>query len=71
MKKIFLFAAFIIMLTSCGVGTYSVQSGVEDAAFISFTDDEKQEIVFPGWIDVIREVTGDPAYSNYELARIK
>lgn len=33
------------MLTSCGVGTYSVQSGVEDAAFISFTDEEKQEIV--------------------------
>ena len=33
------------MLTSCGVGTYSVQSGVEDAAFISFTDEAKQEIV--------------------------
>ena len=45
MKNIFVFAAFIIMLTSCGVGTYSVQSGVEDAAFISFADDEKQEIV--------------------------
>ena len=38
MKNIFVFAAFITMLTSCGVGTYSVQSGVEDAAFISFTD---------------------------------
>lgn len=45
MKKLFVFAAFIVTLTGCGVGTYSVQSGVEDAAFISFTDDVKQEIV--------------------------
>ena len=45
MKKLFVFAAFIMILTGCGVGTYSVQSGVEDAAFISFTDDVKQEIV--------------------------
>ena len=45
MKKLFVLAAFIVTLTGCGVGTYSVQSGVEDAAFISFTDDVKQEIV--------------------------
>lgn len=45
MKKLFVFASFIITLTGCGVGTYSVQSGVEDATFISFTDDVKQEIV--------------------------
>ena len=45
MKKLFVVAAFTILMTSCGVGTYSVQSGVEDAAFISFTDDTKQEIV--------------------------
>ena len=32
---------------------------------------ESQEIVFPEGIDVIREVTNDPAYSNHELARIK
>ena len=31
---------------------------------------EDQEVVFPEEIDVIREVTGDPAYSNHELARI-
>lgn len=31
---------------------------------------ETQEIVFPEMIDVIREVTDDPAYSNHELARI-
>ncbi len=44
MKKLFAFAAFIMILTGCGVGTYSVQSGVEDAAFMSFTDDVKQDI---------------------------
>ena len=32
---------------------------------------EDQEIVFPEGIDVIREVTGDPAYTNHELARIR
>lgn len=44
MKKLMLIAAFCILLTGCGVGNYSVQSGVEDAAFISFTDDVKQDI---------------------------
>lgn len=44
MKKLFAFAAFIMILTGCGVGTYSIQSGVEDAAFISFTDDVRQDI---------------------------
>lgn len=33
-----------MLLTGCGVGNYSVQSGVEDASFISFTDDVKQDI---------------------------
>ncbi|MBO7662001.1 MAG: AAA family ATPase [Clostridia bacterium] len=32
---------------------------------------EDQEIVFPEGIRVIREVTGDPAYSNHEIARIR
>ena len=32
---------------------------------------EEQKIEFPEEIDVIREVTGDPAYSNHELARIR
>ena len=32
---------------------------------------ENQEIVFPEGIDVIREVTADPSFSNHELARIK
>ena len=45
MKKFVFIAALSVFLTGCGVGTYSVQSGVEDAAYISFTDDVKQEIV--------------------------
>ena len=44
MKKLMIIAAFTILLTGCGVGNYSVQSGVEDAAFISFTDDLEQDI---------------------------
>ena len=32
---------------------------------------EEQDIIFPEWIDVIREVTDDPAYSNHEIAKIK
>lgn len=45
MKKLFAIAVTVVLLAGCGVGTYSVQSGVENAAFISFTDDMKQEIV--------------------------
>ena len=45
MRKLFVVAVSVILLTGCGVGTYSVQSGVENAAFISFTDDVKQDIV--------------------------
>ena len=44
MKKLMIIAAFTMMMTGCGVGTYSVQSGVEDAAFISFKDDTRQDI---------------------------
>ena len=44
MKKVMILAAFTILLAGCGVGNYSVQSGVEDAAFISFTDDTQQDI---------------------------
>ncbi len=32
---------------------------------------ENEEIIFPKGVDVIREVTDDPAYSNHELARIR
>jgi outer membrane usher protein FimD/PapC len=45
MKKLVFAAVFSMFLTGCGVGTYSVQSGAGDAAYISFTDDVKQSIV--------------------------
>ena len=45
MKKFVFIAALSVFLTGCGVGTYSVQSGLEDVAYLSFTDDVKQEIV--------------------------
>lgn len=44
MKKIIFISLFSLILAGCGVGTYSVQSGVEDASYLSFTDDVKQEI---------------------------
>lgn len=31
-------------------------------------DSEEQEIIFPGNIDIITEITGNPAYSNAALA---
>ena len=45
MKKLIFITVLSVFLIGCGVGTYSVQSGIEDAAYISFTDDVKQEIV--------------------------
>ena len=44
MKKLMIIAAFTMLLTGCGVGNYSVQSGIENASYISFTDDVKQDI---------------------------
>jgi len=32
---------------------------------------EDEEILFPDWLDIIQEVTFDPAYKNVSLARIK
>ena len=33
--------------------------------------EENKEIVFPDFIKVIKEVTDDPAYGNYSMARVK
>ena len=44
MKKLISIAALTVLLSGCGVGTYSLQSGVEDAAFVSFTDNTKHPI---------------------------
>ena len=32
---------------------------------------EDEEIIFPDWLDIIKEVTFDPSYKNVSLARIK
>ena len=49
-----------------------VYPGWKDKAIMEIElHSEDQEVVFPDEIDVIREVTDDPAYSNHELARIK
>ena len=61
MKKLFVIAVSVVLFAGCGVGTYSVQSGVENAAFISFTDDVKQGIV----------VTVDNDTYNLETVRQK
>ena len=45
MKKLIFMAVFSVFLTGCGVGTSTVQSGVEDAAYLTFTDDAKEQIV--------------------------
>lgn len=45
MKAFIYIAALSLLLTGCGVGNYSIQSGVEDAAYITFTDDVEQVIV--------------------------
>ena len=44
MKKYLILPIITLLLTSCGVGIYSTQSGKEDAAYISFVDDKSQEI---------------------------
>lgn len=45
MKKYLIFPVLALVLTSCGVGIYSTQSGKEDVAYISFIDDKSQEII--------------------------
>lgn len=35
---------FILLMTGCGVGSYSISSGKEDTSFISFTS-QKEEIL--------------------------
>lgn len=45
MKKIIIALFSAILLTSCGVGSYSVSSGKSDDAAISFTSTSKQPII--------------------------
>lgn len=45
MKKLFIITLFAMLITSCGVGTYSVSSGKPDDGYVCVTDDIKQDIV--------------------------
>lgn len=45
MKKILLIAFITVFFTSCGVGSYSVTTGLADEASISFVSDKKQNII--------------------------
>lgn len=41
MKKFILLSMLLAILSSCGVGNYTISSGISDEARISFTLDEK------------------------------
>ncbi len=45
MKKIILALVSAIIISSCGVGSYSVSSGKSDVATLSFTSTDKKPIV--------------------------
>lgn len=45
MRKFIILAALSVILCGCSVKVYTVQSGIEDAAYITFTDDVKKPIV--------------------------
>lgn len=44
MKNILLIALLTVFLTSCGVGSYTVTTGLADKAGVSFVSDAKQDI---------------------------
>lgn len=45
MRKLFIITLFTLLLSSCGVGTYSVSSGKSDDGYVCVIDDVKQDIV--------------------------
>ena len=61
MKKILLIALLSVFMASCGVGSYTVITGLEDKSSISFVTDKKQEIV----------VTVDGQQYNVETVKLK
>lgn len=61
MKKILLIALVTLFLISCGVGSYSITTGLADEASISFVANEKQEI----------QVVVDDKHYDVETVKLK
>lgn len=45
MKKILFISILTLLLSGCGVGLYSVQSGLEDASYVLFANERVEKIV--------------------------
>ena len=61
MKKVLLIALLSVFMASCGVGSYTVTTGLADEASISFVANDNQEIV----------VTIDGQQYNVETVELK
>ena len=61
MRKILLIALVSLFMVSCGVGSYSITTGIPDESSISFVTDKKQEII----------VTVDNQQYNVETVKLK
>jgi hypothetical protein len=61
MKKILLITLLTVFMSSCGVGSYTVTTGLADEASISFVANDNQEIV----------VTIDGQQYNVETVELK
>ncbi len=45
MKKIFILTVLSVLLTGCGVGSYTISSGSPDSGFICVVDDDAHDVV--------------------------
>jgi biopolymer transport protein ExbD len=61
MRKILIIALLSVFMASCGVGSYSITTGIADESSISFVMDKKQEIV----------VTIDNQHYDVETVKLK
>ena len=61
MRKILIIVLLSVFMASCGVGSYSITTGIADESSISFVTDKKQEIL----------VTVDNQQYNVETVKLK
>lgn len=62
MKKILLITLLTMFMASCGLGSYTIVTGLEDEASISFVTDKRQNIVVT--------IDGEEQY-NVETVKLK